>query len=130
MSNQKNPAVAAILGLLFGRFGLFYVSVGQGIAALAVLIVGSSPKGWNDSVKAPGEISGAPSDPTATPAQACSGGTCVRCEAALAADDRFCPECGMRVPEDSDETPLFCVDCGCEEIHEGDRFCPGCGGPL
>lgn len=41
MSNQKNPGVAAVLGFLFGGFGLFYVSVGQGIAALAVLILGS-----------------------------------------------------------------------------------------
>lgn len=90
-------------------------------------LVGSSPKGWPNRSQA----ASADSNSQAAPAQAgAQGGTCVRCEAALEADDRFCAECGMRVPEDSDDTPLFCVGCGCEEIHEGDRFCPGCGNPL
>lgn len=40
MPNEKNPVLAAILGFVFGGFGLFYISVGQGIAALAVLFIG------------------------------------------------------------------------------------------
>lgn len=35
---RKDPVLAAVLGFLFGGFGLFYVSIGQGFAALVVLI--------------------------------------------------------------------------------------------
>ncbi|MFU8807112.1 MAG: hypothetical protein ACNA8W_25110 [Bradymonadaceae bacterium] len=38
MRNEKNPMAAAALGFFFGGFGLFYISIGQGFAALAVLI--------------------------------------------------------------------------------------------
>lgn len=39
---KKDPGIAAILGFLFGAFGLFYVSFTQGLIALIVLIGGSA----------------------------------------------------------------------------------------
>lgn len=36
---EKSPGLAALLGLLFGAFGLMYVSFAQGLIALALLIV-------------------------------------------------------------------------------------------
>lgn len=59
-----------------------------------------------------------------------SAGNCVRCEAPLQSGDQFCADCGMRVPEPDSSTPLFCLGCGFEGLHEGDQFCPECGNPL
>ncbi len=39
MQNEKSAGLAAVLGFLFGGFGLFYVSVGQGVTALIALVV-------------------------------------------------------------------------------------------
>jgi hypothetical protein len=36
---EKNPAIAALLGIFFGGFGLMYVSIGQGLFALAILFI-------------------------------------------------------------------------------------------
>ena len=36
---HKDPKLAALLGFLFGGFGLFYISAAQGVVALLILIV-------------------------------------------------------------------------------------------
>ncbi len=50
--------------------------------------------------------------------------TCKNCGAAVGADDKFCPVCGVSTAEK--KKPNFCMHCG-ERLAPDDRFCPGCG---
>ncbi len=50
--------------------------------------------------------------------------TCHNCGAAMGADDKFCPVCGM--PTAGRKKPNFCMHCG-TRLAPDDRFCPGCG---
>jgi membrane protease subunit (stomatin/prohibitin family) len=47
--------------------------------------------------------------------------TCPKCNAPLAKDVKFCPECGAAI-----QTDKFCVSCG-KKIQAGTKFCPDCG---
>ena len=47
--------------------------------------------------------------------------TCPNCNAPLAADVKFCPECGAPVKEEK-----FCTECG-SKVPASAKFCPGCG---
>ncbi|MFU8806938.1 MAG: M48 family metallopeptidase, partial [Bradymonadaceae bacterium] len=70
------------------------------------------------------------------PAQTPTSGTsaeemsCIRCEASLLPEDKYCPECGMGVPENIGQEHLFCLECGCEDLRADDKFCPSCGFPF
>lgn len=46
---------------------------------------------------------------------------CPKCEAPLAKNAKFCPECGAKIRE-----KLFCTECGAEISAEA-KFCPECG---
>lgn len=48
-------------------------------------------------------------------------GTCQGCGKRLKAGEKFCPQCGMAVPEKKK-----CQKCG-GELDEGQKFCPHCG---
>jgi len=47
--------------------------------------------------------------------------TCPQCNAPLANNAKFCPECGAAI-----KSGKFCTNCG-GEIKEGVKFCPQCG---
>lgn len=54
---------------------------------------------------------------------------CPDCEAEVAPDDAVCPECGLELELDGDETDeeeYFCSSCG-EACDPGDPQCPNCG---
>jgi Tfp pilus assembly protein PilF/RNA polymerase subunit RPABC4/transcription elongation factor Spt4 len=46
---------------------------------------------------------------------------CKKCNAEIADNTKFCPECGTKV-----DTPLICVNCGIK-LAENAKFCPECG---
>ena len=50
--------------------------------------------------------------------------TCKNCGAAVSANDKYCPVCG--VPTAEKKKPNFCIHCG-KKLAPNDRFCPGCG---
>jgi membrane protease subunit (stomatin/prohibitin family) len=47
--------------------------------------------------------------------------TCPKCNAPLAANVKFCPECGTAISQDK-----FCSNCG-KKVAAGTKFCPDCG---
>ncbi len=47
--------------------------------------------------------------------------SCPKCEAPLAANAKFCPECGTKLKEKN-----LCVHCGAK-LSSGAKFCPECG---
>lgn len=47
--------------------------------------------------------------------------SCPKCEAALEANAKFCPECGEQL-----KTKAFCIGCGAQ-LKPGSKFCPECG---
>ena len=47
--------------------------------------------------------------------------TCPKCEAPLATNAKFCPECGEKIKH-----AVFCSRCG-EKMASGAKFCPECG---
>ena len=47
--------------------------------------------------------------------------TCPECEAPLAENAKFCPECGAQL-----KTKAFCISCGAQ-LKPGSKFCPECG---
>lgn len=47
--------------------------------------------------------------------------TCPNCEAPLAKNAKFCPECGTKIKAEQ-----FCTECGAK-ITAGTKFCPECG---
>jgi predicted amidophosphoribosyltransferase len=47
--------------------------------------------------------------------------TCPKCEAPLAANAKFCPNCGAKLNEDNK-----CAHCGAK-LTPGAKFCPECG---
>ena len=47
--------------------------------------------------------------------------TCPNCEAPLAKNAKFCPECGTRIKSEP-----HCTECGAK-LTEGAKFCPECG---
>jgi membrane protease subunit (stomatin/prohibitin family) len=47
--------------------------------------------------------------------------TCPNCEAPLATNAKFCPECGAKL-----KTAQFCTNCG-STLTPGAKFCPECG---
>ena len=51
---------------------------------------------------------------------------CNKCGAELAANTKFCPECGTPVPQ---PTVNKCSKCGAD-IPTGSKFCPECGTPV
>ncbi len=50
--------------------------------------------------------------------------TCPQCEAPLANNVKFCPECGARIKENTQ-----CPSCG-SKVTPGSKFCPECGDKL
>lgn len=48
---------------------------------------------------------------------------CPNCHTKLAANTKFCPECGNKVEA---KKPAFCTECG-EPINPGSKFCSSCG---
>ncbi len=50
--------------------------------------------------------------------------TCPQCEAPLANNIKFCPECGARIKENTQ-----CPSCG-SKVTPGSKFCPECGDKL
>ncbi|MDD3852398.1 MAG: zinc ribbon domain-containing protein [Syntrophomonadaceae bacterium] len=50
--------------------------------------------------------------------------SCPKCEAPLAANAKFCPECGEQL-----KTKTFCPGCGAQ-LKPGSKFCPECGEKL
>ena len=48
---------------------------------------------------------------------------CQNCHTKLAANAKFCPECGNKVEA---KKPAFCTECG-EPINPGSKFCSSCG---
>lgn len=50
--------------------------------------------------------------------------TCPGCGAQLSAGQKYCPRCGMVVPEAG-----FCRECG-TKLKAGQKFCPKCGTPA
>ncbi|MDD4561913.1 MAG: zinc ribbon domain-containing protein [Syntrophomonadaceae bacterium] len=50
--------------------------------------------------------------------------TCPQCEAPLANNVKFCPECGTRIKENTQ-----CPSCG-SKVTPGSKFCPECGDRL
>ncbi len=59
--------------------------------------------------------------------QVAVGALCPKCQAGLAADARFCAQCGTPVPAAS-TGPKFCAGCG-TQLAAGSRFCAQCGRP-
>lgn len=51
---------------------------------------------------------------------------CPNCHAKLAANAKFCPECGNKIEA---KQPAFCTECG-EPIKPGAKFCSGCGAEI
>ncbi|MDO9111189.1 MAG: zinc ribbon domain-containing protein, partial [Desulfatirhabdiaceae bacterium] len=49
------------------------------------------------------------------------GAACPKCQHAVPADARFCPQCGLSL-----QPPIPCMQCG-KPLAAGDRFCPECG---
>ncbi len=47
--------------------------------------------------------------------------SCPNCEAPLAANAKFCPECGAQLKE-----KIFCTECGAS-LTPNTKFCPACG---
>lgn len=47
--------------------------------------------------------------------------SCPQCEAPLATNAKFCPECGAKVKQES-----HCTECG-SKLNPGVKFCPDCG---
>jgi len=47
--------------------------------------------------------------------------SCPQCDAPLAANAKFCPECGTKIQEKK-----FCAECGAS-LNPGMKFCPECG---
>ena len=47
--------------------------------------------------------------------------SCPQCNAPLAANAKFCPECGYKLQEKK-----FCAECGAQ-LTPGAKFCPECG---
>ena len=47
--------------------------------------------------------------------------SCPQCNAPLAANAKFCPECGAKIQEKK-----FCAECGAA-LTPGAKFCPECG---
>jgi membrane protease subunit (stomatin/prohibitin family) len=47
--------------------------------------------------------------------------TCPKCNAPLATNSKFCPECGAKILDKK-----FCVQCG-KPMEAGTKFCPECG---
>ena len=54
------------------------------------------------------------------------GASCSGCQATLAADARFCAQCGTVVAAKASAGPKFCAQCG-GGLAVGARFCAGCG---
>jgi membrane protease subunit (stomatin/prohibitin family) len=50
--------------------------------------------------------------------------SCPECEAPLAGNAKFCPECGAKL-----KTTAFCTGCG-SKVTPGAKFCPECGEKL
>jgi membrane protease subunit (stomatin/prohibitin family) len=50
-----------------------------------------------------------------------AGTACPKCQHAVPADARFCPQCGLSL-----QIPIPCIHCG-KPLTAGDRFCPECG---
>ncbi len=48
---------------------------------------------------------------------------CPNCHTKLAANAKFCPECGNKIEV---KKPAFCIECG-EPLAPGAKFCSGCG---
>lgn len=57
------------------------------------------------------------------------GATCTSCQATLAADARFCAQCGTAAPAKASAGPKFCAQCG-GGLAAGARFCAGCGAKV
>ena len=51
---------------------------------------------------------------------------CPNCHTKLAANAKFCPECGNKVEA---KKPAFCTECG-EPINPGSKFCSSCGAKI
>jgi predicted amidophosphoribosyltransferase len=47
--------------------------------------------------------------------------TCPKCNAPLAANTKFCPECGTQIKSEA-----FCTECGAK-IQPNAKFCGECG---
>lgn len=58
---------------------------------------------------------------------------CVVCNTELNDTDKFCPECGNKMPVMESVSvsvrKQFCPKCGAE-VNEGDKFCPECGAKM
>jgi membrane protease subunit (stomatin/prohibitin family) len=50
--------------------------------------------------------------------------TCPNCNAPLANNAKFCPECGTKI-----KSEVFCTECGAK-IKAGSKFCPECGAKV
>lgn len=119
--DKKSPGIAALLGFLFGGFGLMYVSVAQGFVALGILLVvalitggagtpvvwlGCGIWGWvaasnyNEKQAAfdvqNAEVRAFDATVAATPAQPAqtAGSYCPACGAPARSGARFCTSCG------------------------------------
>ncbi len=53
------------------------------------------------------------------------GAACINCKAQIAAGSKFCPECGSKQTAD----PVKCDKCGAE-VKPGAKFCPECGDSM
>jgi predicted amidophosphoribosyltransferase len=50
--------------------------------------------------------------------------SCPECEAPLAKNAKFCPECGAKI-----KAVIFCGECGAA-LNTGTKFCSDCGSKL
>lgn len=153
--SRKDPALAAILGFLFGGFGLFYISAGQGFAALAVLIVGSlitggfgAPLLWLGcavwgylAAKNHNERHGqfmledqetagyfSPNPPPAGPYNRATGGY-PRPTTQYPAQPQPSWAPGPAQQHGGPVSSNFCGQCG-HELRANTKFCTGCGSPI
>lgn len=63
-------------------------------------------------------------------AEARVNASCTKCQATLAANARFCAQCGTVAPAAATATgPKFCGQCG-GALSPGAKFCAGCGKPV
>lgn len=118
---KKEPFLAAILGFLFGGFGLFYISAAQGLTALAVLVVvgvftggalvlpiwlGCAVWGYAAAVNFNKE------------------------QALSFIDDEEVVEKNFQLPRERQESQntgeSFCIECG-NGLRPNAKFCGGCG---